>query len=377
MNLNDLKNFFCLYENSIVPNVGVGTTNPQSKLDVNGIIRATEICDESGANCKDISTGWGSAPSDSSYATKGIVQFLTDAATSGITVSSGVASVNAGTSGGAGDANKIAKLNGSGVLATAMLPTIPIGSGGTNSSTALSNNFVMVSSGGSIVESATITTTELGLLNGITTPLLAEGSYSNASFRAKNSGGTMYDVSSAVGSVIYGDATGWVVGTPDTAGLVVKGATNQTIDGTKTFSNAIVSPGVSTASNADLTLSPNGTGKVVVSKALVGTLGSNTDNANTTINLGSTNIFNLSAFVCDGTKTITLQNAVAGSAYTVILGANQSGNACIFYGNNGSTLAKFSGGATARTPASGQPAVFTFIFTDTNTAYGSMVDNMQ
>ncbi len=44
---------------------------------------------------------------------------------------------------------------------------LPIANGGTNSSTALNNNFVMVSSGGSIVESSTITTTELGLLNGI------------------------------------------------------------------------------------------------------------------------------------------------------------------------------------------------------------------
>lgn len=39
-------------------NVGVGRTNPQAKLDVNGVIRATDLCDETGANCKDISTGW-------------------------------------------------------------------------------------------------------------------------------------------------------------------------------------------------------------------------------------------------------------------------------------------------------------------------------
>jgi hypothetical protein len=45
-------------------NVGVGTATPQSKLDVNGIIRATDICDETGANCKDISTGWAGGGGD-------------------------------------------------------------------------------------------------------------------------------------------------------------------------------------------------------------------------------------------------------------------------------------------------------------------------
>ena len=44
---------------------------------------------------------------------------------------------------------------------------LPVANGGTNSSTALNNGRVMVSSAGAIIESATITTTELGLLNGI------------------------------------------------------------------------------------------------------------------------------------------------------------------------------------------------------------------
>lgn len=39
-------------------NVGIGTTTPGDKLHVEGKIRAQEICDSSGANCKVISGGW-------------------------------------------------------------------------------------------------------------------------------------------------------------------------------------------------------------------------------------------------------------------------------------------------------------------------------
>jgi hypothetical protein len=45
---------------------------------------------------------------------------------------------------------------------------ISVAAGGTNSGTALTNDFVMVSSGGAIIESATVTATELALLNGET-----------------------------------------------------------------------------------------------------------------------------------------------------------------------------------------------------------------
>jgi hypothetical protein len=51
-------------------NVGIGTTTPAAKLDVNGTIRTTEICDESGANCKDISAGWASGGSSTPIFTK-------------------------------------------------------------------------------------------------------------------------------------------------------------------------------------------------------------------------------------------------------------------------------------------------------------------
>ena len=47
------------------------------------------------------------------------------------------------------------------------LPTVSISKGGTNSTTALTGNKVMVSSGSAIIESSTIDTTELSYLNGI------------------------------------------------------------------------------------------------------------------------------------------------------------------------------------------------------------------
>ena len=52
-------------------------------------------------------------------------------------------------------------------LLNADLPIVAVAKGGTNSTTALTNNKVMVSNGGSIVESSTIDTTELSYLNGI------------------------------------------------------------------------------------------------------------------------------------------------------------------------------------------------------------------
>ncbi len=70
--------------------------------------------------------GWTtpSTPGDSSYAAKGLVQFDTNAATSGMTVASGIASVNSGATGGAGDANRIAKLGAGGQLTIAMIPDL-------------------------------------------------------------------------------------------------------------------------------------------------------------------------------------------------------------------------------------------------------------
>lgn len=79
--------------------------------------------------------------------------------------------LNSGTSGGIGDANKIAKLNASGLLNLGMIPVIPIAQGGTGSSTALNNNRIMASSGGAIVEAPAITADKalVSDINGIPT----------------------------------------------------------------------------------------------------------------------------------------------------------------------------------------------------------------
>ncbi len=49
-----------------------------------------------------------------------------------------VLTLNSGTAGGAGDASKIPKLDGSGLLASNMLPVVPIAKGGTGQTTAVS-----------------------------------------------------------------------------------------------------------------------------------------------------------------------------------------------------------------------------------------------
>ena len=69
-------------------NVGIGKTDPGAKLDVAGGIRAQQICDESGTNCKDISGGWTSGSVTSVIAGDGL--------TGGTITSSGTIAVGAG-----------------------------------------------------------------------------------------------------------------------------------------------------------------------------------------------------------------------------------------------------------------------------------------
>lgn len=61
--------------------------------------------------------------------------------------------------------------------------TLKVSAGGTNSATALNNDFVMISNAGAIKESATISVTELGLLNGIAS--VSTGAADNDKFVTK------------------------------------------------------------------------------------------------------------------------------------------------------------------------------------------------
>jgi hypothetical protein len=114
-------------------------------------------------------------------------------------------------------------------LLNADLPKVSIAKGGTNSTTALTNNKVMVSSGGAIIESSTIDTTELSYLNGINalsngilrkgTGVLSTGSIDLTAdvtgiLPAAN-GGTGLDLtgSFANGKLLISTASGFALGT--------------------------------------------------------------------------------------------------------------------------------------------------------------------
>lgn len=64
-------------------NVGIGTTTPQSLLDVAGVIRAQQICDETGGNCKTLNSGWGGGGDMDGVTTHPSTSGLTGGATSG------------------------------------------------------------------------------------------------------------------------------------------------------------------------------------------------------------------------------------------------------------------------------------------------------
>jgi len=108
------------------------------------------------------------------------------------------------------------------------LPVVPIAKGGTNSSTALVNDRVMVSSAGSIIPSATVTTAELafidgiaGLTNGIlrkdttslTTGAINLASADTTGINPISKGGTGLSATPANGQLLIGNGTSFAIAT--------------------------------------------------------------------------------------------------------------------------------------------------------------------
>ncbi|NUN04897.1 MAG: hypothetical protein HUU57_03955, partial [Bdellovibrio sp.] len=213
------------------------------------------------------------------------------------TTTTPVLTLNAGTAGGAGDANKIAKLNGSGLLTPAMIPnldvtkmttgTLPVARGGTNSTAALNNNRVMISSGGAIIENtaltatralasdanglpvaSAVTSTELSHLSGVTAGIQTQingkassSGWSNYSVIGTNGAGLMTAVSGSVsGSILQYSGTGPMYSSAaypssTTVNQLLYSSANNVVGGLATADNAILTtngsgvPGWSVLSN--------------------------------------------------------------------------------------------------------------------------------
>ncbi|UOF02547.1 autotransporter outer membrane beta-barrel domain-containing protein [Bdellovibrio reynosensis] len=121
-------------------------------------------------DCSADSTG--AAPSDASYATKGILRFDTSAAVSGITIASGVANVNTGTGANqivklgadsklpAVDGSALTSLNASnlssGTVSATLLPTATVAKGGTGLTSGTSGGIPYFDSGTTMASSAAL-----------------------------------------------------------------------------------------------------------------------------------------------------------------------------------------------------------------------------
>lgn len=173
----------------------------------------------------------GSTPGDASYVAKGLVRFDSNADVSGMTVVSGVASVNTGSG-----ANQIVKLGAdsklpavdgsaltninasnlaSGTVGTSVLPTIPVTKGGTGLVAGTSGGIPYFNSGTTMSSSAALTQHGVVLGGGAgTSPVSTSAGAANQVLRVPAGGGApafgTIDLSSAdvVGSAVLPIANG-------------------------------------------------------------------------------------------------------------------------------------------------------------------------
>lgn len=219
----------------------------------------------------------GTAPGDSSYAAKGLVRFDTSAAVSGITVASGIASVNTGTG-----ANQIVKLDGSsklpavdgsalttlnasnlssGTISTSVLPTTAVNKGGTGLTSGTSGGIPYFSSGTTIASSAEL------VLNGVVlgggagaTPVTTTAGTANQILRIPAGGGAP-----AFGSIDLSSAA--VVGTSALA--VANGGTGATTAAAARTALGLGTAAVATTGSASGNVPVLGVGGLVANKMCV------------------------------------------------------------------------------------------------------------
>lgn len=241
--------------------VGIGTTSPKSVLDVAGSVRVGQdpsACSitNNGAirlNSNTLeycnSTTWIALLASGSVSGGTVTNVSSSNADIGITANSTtpVLTLNSGTSGGAGDANKIAKLDGTGLLPTGMIPNLsvakitsgvlPIANGGTNSSATLSNNQLMVSNGGAIKELGAMSDGQIVVGKTGDTPQVVA---LNGDVTINNTGATL--VNKINGTAVSGVGLGSNNLLQNTSGSAIPGNSVLVVNGTGTGVTSLTTP---------------------------------------------------------------------------------------------------------------------------------------
>jgi hypothetical protein len=300
-----------------------------------------------------------STPADASYSTKGLVQFLTDASTSGVTISGGVANVNAGTG-----ANQIVKLD-----ASSKLPAVD-GSALTNLNTAsMTSGTLSISRGGTAASSFAANAVIVSNGTGTALQALNCGSGQAIVFDASGFAGCGVGSSSSFfngGNSFGANAT---LGTNDAWSLQFK--TNNTVQMAIDVSGNV---GIGTTSPS-ASLDVNGTATVGASTESTSawiSSGAAYTIPNTTLNiqrisLNSNTTLTLPAFTTPANKVWTL---------TVIVKQDATGGRTLAWAAPGTDSILWDQSATAPAAASGASKTTIYQFTKVSNDtvwYGSQV----
>ncbi len=309
-----------------VPQVGGVGISANALLAANGtgtaLIGLTCIANEvlkwSGSAWACSTDNTGGAPGDATYAAKGIVQFQTDAATSGINVTAGLASINTGTA-----ANQIVKLP-----AASTLPAVDlngISATGIVKRTATTGTY---STAGTISLASEVS----GVL-----PVASGGTGSSA---APTSGGVIYASSGTQYASTVAGTTGQLL----TSGGVgaPSWSSNFTISGANLTANSV---SVISTSAGNMTLR-SATGSTT-------TVGNSAGTSNTNIVAGTTGQVNISSPLNITTVTSiynqllsnSLNIMVTGNTTSVAIGHDTNVNTGIYFPNSGAEVGLVSLGS--------------------------------